>query len=286
MRACIDGSVSEPCQHGPRAHCSPSVAQLVALLVSLRSTGLWKLGSCFERLLDRRTHDAAHYNPKYFNRDGAICVAYGIASKVLAATLESTGIQYLKYTLRVGVNSKDSDDVPHGGYSAFDLAALYLVPLVARITTQAQFFQEHVSYYLMNKQGITKLERKLAKRAAKLAELMELIPPRELSRAFQHVSSPYYLWKLQAPRGINKSRVDIYQDLREMYWHIFAEPTIADDASGETTEEDEEEDYYIPAYHGEYDGLTGVLPDGTAVLDFSTLPPVSSFVRLNPNWAD
>ena len=72
---------------------------------------------------------------------------------------------------------------------------------------------------------------------------MELIPPRELSRAFQHVSSPGALWKLQAPRGIKTSRVDIYQDLREMYWHIFAEPTIADDASGETTEEDEECDY-------------------------------------------
>ena len=88
-----------------RALCSPSVAQLFALLASLCSTGLWKLGSCFERLLDVRTHDAAHYNSKYFNRDGAICVAYGIASKVTAATLESTGIQYLKYTLRVGVNS-------------------------------------------------------------------------------------------------------------------------------------------------------------------------------------
>jgi len=265
------------------ALCSPSVAQLTALLESLCSTGLWKLGSCFERLLDVRTHDAAHYNPKYFNRDGAICVAYGIASKVLAAILESTGIQYLKYTLCVGVNTKDSDDVPHGGYSCSNLAALYLVPCVARITTQAQFFQEHVSYYLMRLHGngethyrtthrrttwTMSAEKKLAKRAAKLAELMEVIPPRELSRAFQHESNPRKLWKLQAPRGIKTSNVGIYQDLREMYWHIFAEPTIADDASGETTEEDEEEDYYIPAYHGEYDGLTGVLPDGTAVLDF------------------
>ena len=116
------------------ALCSPSVAQLIELLVSLCSTGLWKLGSCFERLLDVRTHDAAHYNPKYFNRDGAICVAYGIASKVLAASLESTGIQYLKYTMRVGVNSKDSDDVPHDGYSAFNLAVLYLVPYTFAIT--------------------------------------------------------------------------------------------------------------------------------------------------------
>ena len=150
------------------ALCSPSVAQLIALLGSLCSTGLWKLGSCFERLLDLRTHHAGHYNPLYFNRDGAICVAYGIASKVVAATLESTGIQYLKYTLGVGVNSKDSDDVPHGGYSAFNLAALYLVPVVLRITTQAQFFQEHVSYYMQRKHDPStkeamKEERKLLK---------------------------------------------------------------------------------------------------------------------------
>ena len=151
------------------ALCSPSVAQLIALLASLCATGLWKLGSCFERLLDVRTHDAAHYNPKYFNRDGAICVAYGIASKVLAAALESAGIQHLKYTLRVGVNSKDSDDVPHDGYSSVNLAALYIVQVAARITTQAQFFQEHVSYYVERTHGTsTKEERKLAKRAAKL----------------------------------------------------------------------------------------------------------------------
>ena len=73
-------SFCKACQHGPDALCSPSVSQLIALLASLCSTGLWKLGSCFERLLDTRTHDAAHYNPMYFNRDGAICVAYGIAS--------------------------------------------------------------------------------------------------------------------------------------------------------------------------------------------------------------
>ena len=130
-----------------------------------------------------------------------------------------------------------------------------------------------------------KEERKLAKRAAKLAELMELIPPHELSRAFQAESSPGELWKLQKPRGIKTSNVDIYQDLRAMYWRIFAEPTnTSDDASGETTEDDDE--FYIPALHGEYSGLAGVTSNGTAVLDFSMLPPVSSLVRLNPNWAD
>ena len=64
---------------------------------------------------------------------------------------------------------------------------------------------------------------------------------------------------------------------------IFEEATVTVDVSGETTEEDEEEDYIAPALHGEYSGLTGVLPDGTAVLDFSMHPPVSSLVRLDPN---
>ena len=197
------------------ALCSPSAAQLIALLVSLCSTGLWKLGSCFERLLDVRTHDSAHYNPKYFNRDGAICVAYGIASKVLAATLETTGIQYLKYTLRVGVNSKDSDDVPHDGYNFSNLAALYLVPVVARITTQAQFFQEHVSYYMERTHGTsTKEERKLAKRAAKLAELMEVIPARLLSEAFQPWRSQKMLNGLEKTYGCKQSGGYIHEELR------------------------------------------------------------------------
>ena len=221
------------------ALCSPSVAQLIALLASLCATGLWKLGSCFERLLDVRTHDAAHYNPKYFNRDGAICVAYGIASKVLAAALECAGIQHLKYTLRVGVNSKDSDDVPHDGYSSVNLAALYIVQVAARITTQAQFFQEHVSYYMERTHGTsTKEERKLAKRAAKLAELMELIPPAALSRAFQGNFND--LIALQKPRKIKTSNAIIFEELRELYRTIFDKPPVTADVSGETTEEDED----------------------------------------------
>ena len=204
---------------------------------------------------------------------------------MIAATLESTGIQYLKYTLRVGVNSKDSDDVPHDGYSFSNLAALYLVPVVARITTQAQFFQEHLSYYMERTHGAsTKEERKLAKRAAKLAELMEVIPPRLLSEAFQPYRGKWYLNTLQTQFALKQLNNDIYAELRDMYWVIFEDASVTDDVSGETTEEDDED--YNPALHGEYSGLTGVLSDGTAVLDFSMHPPVSSLVRLNPNWAD
>jgi hypothetical protein len=67
------------------------------------------------------------------------------------------------------------------------------------------------------------------------------------------------------------------------WWHT------SDDASGETSEEDDDEvfqqaptidddEFYIPALHGEYSGLAGVTSDGTAVLDFSMLP-VSLFAR-------
>jgi hypothetical protein len=68
---------------------SPTLDALCELLSGLCSTGLWKLGSCFEDLLDTRPFDSPHYNPTYFNTDGAMCVAHGITNKTLAATLET-----------------------------------------------------------------------------------------------------------------------------------------------------------------------------------------------------
>ena len=76
-----------------------------------------------------------------------MCVANGITGKALAAALETAGIQHLKFTLRVGVNAKTSDDVPHYGYSSARPAALYIVPVLPRFTTQQQFWDEHTSYY-------------------------------------------------------------------------------------------------------------------------------------------
>lgn len=46
-------------------------------------------------------------------------------------------------------------------------------------------------------------------------------------------------------------------------------PSAAAADDPDATDEDEP---YIPALHGEYPGLLGVLPDGTAVLDFSGMP--------------
>jgi hypothetical protein len=114
---------------------SPTPEALCELLLELCSTGLWKLGSCFEDLLDVRPFAPAHYNPTYFDTAGAMCVAYGITGKGYAAVLETAGIQHLKFTLRVGVNVKNSDDVPHDGYSRSRPAALYIVPVLPRFTT-------------------------------------------------------------------------------------------------------------------------------------------------------
>ena len=44
-------------------------------------------------------------------------MAYGIESKSLSALLETAGIRHLKL-MEVGVNVKNSDDVPHDDISA------------------------------------------------------------------------------------------------------------------------------------------------------------------------
>ena len=75
---------------------SPTPEALGELLSELCSTGLWKVGSCYEDLLDKRPSNAAQYNQTYFNTAGAMCVAYGITSKTRAAALETAGIQHLK----------------------------------------------------------------------------------------------------------------------------------------------------------------------------------------------
>ena len=135
-----------PHQHPPRAALAEQGAAHDAPLHPLCSDGrLWKLGSCFEDQLDTRPFSTQHYNPTWFDTKGAMCVAYGITTKELAAALETAGIQHLKHTLLVGVNVKDKDDVPHDAISAARPQALYIVPVVRTITTQAQFKAEHLS---------------------------------------------------------------------------------------------------------------------------------------------
>ena len=124
----------------------PTEEELTRLLsVVCGDGGLWKLGSCYEDQLGSRPFDAVHYDETWFVRS-PVCVAHGIDSKSLAALLETAGIQHLK-RMGVGVNVKNSDDVPHDGISAARRQALYVVPVKPTITTVRQFRDEHKSYY-------------------------------------------------------------------------------------------------------------------------------------------
>ena len=124
----------------------PTEEELTRLLsVVCGDGGLWKFGSCYEDQLGSRPFDAVHYNNEWFERT-PVCVALGIDSKALAASLETAGIRQLK-RMGVGVNVKNSDDVPHDGISAARTQALYVVPVKRTITTVQQFKDEHVSYY-------------------------------------------------------------------------------------------------------------------------------------------
>ena len=130
----------------------PTEEELTRHLSLLCADGrLWKLGSCYEDQIDSRPFDAVHYNNEWFERT-PVCVAHGIDSKPLAALLETAGIRHLK-RMGVGVNVKNSDDVPHNGISAARPQALYLVPVKPTITTVQQFKDEHVSYYKKTQGG-------------------------------------------------------------------------------------------------------------------------------------
>eukprot|EP01052_Picozoa_sp_SAG31_P043928 SAG31_NODE_7481_length_1678_cov_4.905636_2_plen_153_part_00 len=125
---------------------NPTEEQLEALVAERCKDGLWKIGGCYEDQLDIRPSNAAQYSPDYFDRLGAICLARGIPSKKKAESLETAAIQQAML-LDTSVNDKKQDAVPHGGYCPARPGAVYAVPVVARITTPAQFKDEYVSYY-------------------------------------------------------------------------------------------------------------------------------------------
>ena len=136
-----------------RALQRPTEEELTRLLSLLCAEGgLWKLGSCYEDKIDSRPFDAVHYDKMWFE-PSPVCVAYDIESKSLAASLETAGICHLK-RMEVGVNVKNSDDVPHDGISAARPQALYVVPVKRTITTVRQFKDEHKSYYKQTHGGV------------------------------------------------------------------------------------------------------------------------------------
>ena len=122
--------------------------------------------------------------------------------------------QVAKFELCIGVNDKSLYDVPHDGYS----------PVLPHITTQQQFKEERVSYYMDMERthgGTTKEERKAAKRAklldkrAKLLEeLIYAIPMQQLQRAFESPTSPGELRKLQRKHGFKESNKCLRGELR------------------------------------------------------------------------
>ena len=59
---------------------NPTCAELMEEVNRRLSEGLWKVGQCFEDLLDKRPRSAAQYNEAYFNRAGArvAVVAHGV----------------------------------------------------------------------------------------------------------------------------------------------------------------------------------------------------------------
>ena len=119
-------------------------------------------------------HPAEEYNSTWFDTNYAYvrgAVAHGITTKDLAKALETAGIHHLNpphtmagihHTLHVGVNVKDTDDVPHR-YCILSLllarrpSTLCVVPVVRIITTQAEFKAEHLSEYKLKNLGVPTL---------------------------------------------------------------------------------------------------------------------------------
>ena len=206
-----------------RSLLNPSPYALQELLDELLSSGLWKIGGCFEDLLGTRPR-SVHYSPKYFVRDGAILLAHGLCVTEYAEQLETGAIQRAKFHLRTGVNTKDQDAVSHDHYSHERPGAVYAVPVRSDVaTTQEEFHAVHVSYHMERTHGTTTKEgRMAAKRAKMLDELIAAIPRQQIRRAFVHPTSRQVLHNLQVKYNLKTSNLKIYKELRalfvERYW--------------------------------------------------------------------
>ena len=209
-----------------RSLLNPSPDALQESVDKLLPNGLWKVGQCFEDLLGTRPRAAAHYNPKYFERDGAILLAHGLYNTVYAEQLETGAIQRAKFHLRTGVNTKGQDGVPHDRYSHGRPGAVYAVPVRSDVaTTQKEFTQVHVSYYMQSKgnKGKPKKPKKpkkptRQKRQKLLEQLIAAIPMQQLQRAFdQRWTSAWELRKLQPKYGFKESNNTIYSELRVLF---------------------------------------------------------------------
>ena len=195
---------------------NPTSAVLIELETANLSTGLWKIGSCYEDKLSIRPRCAAQYDPVYFDRDRAVRLCYGLVDTAHAALLETACIRHAKFDLMTGVNTKSKDDTPHDGYCAGRPGALYAVPVRSDVaTTQEEFTQVHVSYYMQSKPPKKSTHQK---RQELLEQLIAAIPMQQLQRAFdQRWTSAWELRKLQPKYGFKESNNTIYSELRVLF---------------------------------------------------------------------
>ena len=124
------------------AVCCPSVERLKELLSDLCSDGrLWKIGSAYEDQLDHRVTGSTDYDPAWFSRSEALCVAYGIKSREEAELLETAGIHHLSKVMQVGVNVQQVGHVPNSVITKERPQGLYIVPVVRKFSSQSQYFE-------------------------------------------------------------------------------------------------------------------------------------------------
>ena len=202
-----------------RSLLNPSPDALQESVDKLLSGGLWKIGQCYEDRIGIRPCDAAQYNPKYFDRNGAFLLAHGLFDTAFAEQLETGAIQRAKFHLHTGVNTKDQDGVSHDHYSHGRPGAVYAVPVRSDVaTTQEEFHAVHVSYHMERTHGTTTKEgRMAAKRAKVLDELIAAIPTQQIQRAFVHPRSSKQLNKLQSKYNFKASNNKIYMELRALF---------------------------------------------------------------------
>ena len=89
---------------------------------------------------NKRQHDAAQYNPVFFDRSKAIVFAGTFTDSRLAAWLE---LQLIKFAYDVGIGVNKNRDSPYNmaclpgeNYSDTNLGSIYLVPVHTNTTSQ------------------------------------------------------------------------------------------------------------------------------------------------------
>ena len=149
-------------------------AQLYDRLNRLLPTRLIKVGQAYTDRVDQRTCNASHYNPEFFARESAVCIATGFETKAIACDIETKAIAYVKKLGRC-VNATLKGAIPHDGYHAGRTGALYAVPTVTTFKNVAEFHEKHVSWFRAQKkkgkQGAEQAakQKQAAKQAAEQA---------------------------------------------------------------------------------------------------------------------